>query len=332
MSVLVTGGCGFVGINVAEELIARGNRVVLFDRIGLPSAADRLLRERDPRLAVVIGDVRDLPLLKAVFREHGVQRVIHTAVITAGATREAREPNEIIDVNLHGTVNILEAASSVGCERVIYVGSGQAYGATHEERVSLREDISPSRPEEVYGITKFAAEQIALRLGSLWKISVISVRLGSVCGPWEHDTGVRDMLSPQLQAAQLAVRGRTAILPKKEAWRDWIYSRDVASGLTAVLDAPSPHHNLYHLSSGMDWRGSFVLWCEILKNAYPCYAWRIAADGERPNVNFVLERDRAPMDITRLVQDIAFKPQFGPGKAYDDYLGWIKQHEDFLAN
>ena len=60
MSVLVTGGCGFVGINVAEELIARGNRVVLFDRIGLPSAADRLLRERDPRLAVVIGDVRDL--------------------------------------------------------------------------------------------------------------------------------------------------------------------------------------------------------------------------------------------------------------------------------
>ena len=180
MSVLVTGGCGFVGINVAEELIARGNRVVLFDRIGLPSAADRLLRERDPRLAVVIGDVRDLPLLKAVFREHGVQRVIHTAVITAGATREAREPNEIIDVNLHGTVNILEAASSVGCERVIYVGSGQAYGATHEERVSLREDISPSRPEEVYGITKFAAEQIALRLGALWKISVISVRLGSV--------------------------------------------------------------------------------------------------------------------------------------------------------
>ena len=332
MSVLVTGGCGFVGINVAEELIARGYRVVLFDRIGLPSAADRLLHERDPRLSVVTGDVRDLPMLKAVFREHSVKRVIHTAVITAGATREAREPNEIIDVNLRGTVNILEAAKSVGCQRVIYVGSGQAYGKTHEDRAPLREEISPSRPEEVYGITKFAAEQIALRLGALWEIPVISVRLGSVCGPWEFDTGARDMLSPQLQAAQLAVRGQTAILPATEAWRDWIYSRDVASGLTAVLEAPAPHHNLYHLSSGVDWRGSFAHWCEVLKNAYPRYSWRIAVEGERPNVSFVLERDRAPMQIERMVQDIGFKPRFGPGAAYDDYIGWIKQHENFLVN
>ena len=331
MSVLITGGCGFVGINVAEELLGKGEHVVLLDRIGLPACATRLAREHESRLSVVSADVRDLAMLKAMFRASGVDRVIHTAVITAGEAREASEPNEIVDVNLRGTVNILEAAKSTGCNRVVYVGSGQAYGKTHAEGLPLREETSPSRPEEIYGITKFAAEQIALRLGTLWGMSVISVRLGSVCGPWEFDTGVRDMLSPHLKVAQLAARGETAVLPQKEVWRDWIYSRDVGAGLVAVLTARNPRHTLYHLSSGLDWQGSFAHWCDTLKRIYPQFSWRIAAGGEQPNVSYLLTRDRAPMEIGRLVNDIGFKPRFGPREAYNDYIEWIRGHQDFVT-
>lgn len=331
MSILVTGGGGFVGINVADELIAQGKSAVLFDLHGLPACADKVLRKREPKLAVVAGDVRDPKALENVCRDFGVKQVIHTAAITAGPARESREPNEIIDVNMRGTVNVLEAARRAGCLRVVYVGSGAAYGTTHYEGAILREEVAPSRPEGIYGITKFAAEQTALRLGTLWGLHVVCVRIGSVCGPWEFDTGVRDRLSPQHQVARLAIRGEAALLPEKEVWRDWVYSRDVAAGLVAVLEARDPKYTFYHLSSGVDWRGSFVHWCDTLKNVYPRFSWRIAASAERPNVSVLHERDRAQMDIGRIVQDIGFKPRFGPREAYRDYIDWVQENKEFIA-
>ena len=140
------------------------------------------------------------------------------------------------------------------------------------------------------------------------------------------------MLSPHLQVGQIALRGGTAIVPVKEVWRDWIYSRDVAAGLSAVLLAETPRHKAYHLTSGLDWRGSFAAWCETLKQTYPSFSWRVATAGERPNVSFVVERDRAPMDIQRICNDIGFKPQFGPREAFPDYISWLRRHEDFFRD
>lgn len=332
MTVLVTGGGGFVGLNVVEELIAAGDRVIVLDRRPLPAAAERSFGERIAEIEVVVADIRDTETLRGVFSEFNIQRVVHTAVITSNAAREASEPNTIIDVNLRGTVSVLEAARAAACERVIYVSSGQAYGKTHDEGAPLLEEISPSRPEDIYGITKFAAEQSVLRLATLWQFQVVCVRLGSVCGPWEVDTGVRDMLSPQLQVAKLAARGETALLPGHEFWRDWVYSRDVAAGLVSVLKAAHLQHRLYHLSSGLDWGGSFAGWCRILKDTYPRFNWRIASNAEEPNVHQRIARDRSPMDITRIAKDVGFKPLFGPKNAYDDYIDWIRRHQDFISN
>jgi nucleoside-diphosphate-sugar epimerase len=331
VTILLTGGGGFVGINLVEQLIGAGERIVVFDRHGLPAAATEIMRRSDGDLELLTGDVRDAAGLNTVFREFNVQQVVHAAVITADAAREARDPKEIVDVNVVGTLNVLCQAHAANCERVVYVGSGQAYGKTHDEGLRLYEDRSPSRPEDVYGMTKFAAEQIALRLGELWNLQVICVRLGSVCGPWEFDTGVRDLLSPFLQAAQLAVRGETAVIPTREVRRDWIYSRDAAAGIIAALRTKVPRHRLYHLASGMDWQPSFPQWCDTLKEAYPRFSWRVAGPGDRPNVTFLLDRDRAPMDITRAIDDLNFKPRFGPGAAYRDYKKWIRNHEDFVS-
>lgn len=328
MSVLITGGCGFVGINLAEALLAAGERVVLFDRIALPRSAFEALASHGARLSVVGADIRDSGKLQAALTDYAVRRIVHAAVITADAGREAREAATIVDVNIGGALNVLQAARAAKCERVVYVGSAQAYGATHEQGIRLREETSPSRPQDIYGITKFGAEQIALRLSALWKLEVICVRLGSVCGPWEFDTGVRDMLSPYLRTAQLALRGEAAIIPRREFWRDWVYSRDVGDGLRALLRARALRHRVYHLSSGIDWQGSFARWCYVLGKAYPQFTWRTAAIGEPPNVSFVVERDRAPMDVSRIASDVGFTPKFGPREAHADYIGWIREHED----
>jgi UDP-glucuronate 4-epimerase len=330
MTTLITGGGGFVGINLAEILIAQGEQVVLFDRHGLPAPALQALQRGNIPPSIVTGDVRDAGMLAAVFKDFGIERVVHAAVITSDSARESRHPEDIIDINVQGTVNLLAAARAARCRRIVCISSGAAYGTTLYETAPVREEVSPSRPESLYGITKFAAEQIALRLASLWELDVICVRLGSVFGPWELDTGARDRLSPHFQLAQLALRGEAALLPSKEVRRDWVYSRDVASGLAALLQAPRPGHSSYHLSSGVAWEGAIADWCGKLRNAYPRFSWRMAAKNERPNVNYHADRDRASMDITRIAHDIGFTPRFGPHQAHADYSDWIRSNEAFM--
>jgi UDP-glucuronate 4-epimerase len=330
MTTLVTGGCGFVGINIAEELLKKKEDVVLYDRLGLPAAAQNALRAHAARLTAISGDVKDVATLNKVLREFEIRDVIHAAAITPGAEREAREPREILDVNVGGTIDLLEACRKAGCKRFLYVSSGVAYGKAHDDGRVLREELSSPRPDDINGITKFAGEQIALRLGALWNLQVACVRVGTVCGPWEFETGVRDQLSVQLQVAKLAVRGESALVPASESWRDWIYSRDVAAGLVAVLKAPTLRHCMYQLSAGSHWSGSLIDWCEMLRKAFPGFAWRIVASGEQPNVNFPSGRNRTPMDIRRIVEDIGFKPRFGSREAYDDYVKWIQSHLEFM--
>lgn len=330
MTTLVTGGCGFVGINIAEELLKQNEEVVLYDRLGLPAAAEKALRGYAARLSAIPGDVKDVAMLDKVLREFEIHDVIHAAAITPGTDRETREPRDIVDVNVGGTIDLLEACRKAGCKRFVYVSSGVAYGKTHDDGGVLREDLSPPRPDDVNGITKFAGEQIALRLGALWNLPVVCVRVGTVCGPWEFDTGVRDQLSVQVQLAKMAVRGEPALVPAGESWRDWIYSRDVAAGLVAVLKARAPGHNMYQLSAGCHWHGSLIDWCETLRKAFPRFSWRIVGSGEQPNVTFPGGRNRAPMDIARIVEDIGFKPRFGSREAYDDYIEWVQSHLEFV--
>ena len=330
MAVLVTGGAGFVGMNLIEQLLRDGEQVVVFDRLEVPRSTKEFAPYLNDGLTSVVGDINDVTQVQALFSRFNIESVVHAAVITSNVTREAREPEKIVNTNIVGTANLLSAAHEAKCQRIVYVSSGQAYGETHDEQRPLFEELSPSRPDDLYGITKFAAEQIALRLRELWNCQVVCLRLGSVCGPWEFDTGVRDLLSPHLQIIQLALRGETAIIPMTEVWRDWIYSRDVAGGIVAALRTKAPSFGLYHLASGYDWGHSFAKWCSMVKQAYPRFSWRFAEPGELPNVSHRVQRNRSPMDIGRLVNDLHFKPRFTADTAFRDYIDWIGHHEDFL--
>jgi len=332
MTTLITGGCGFVGINLVEALVGRGEPVVVFDRHALPAEAVATLQAAGGALPTQIqGDVRDRQAVESALRAFQVDRVVHAAVVTSGAARESVEPGEVIAINIGGTVAVLEAARAAGCRRVVSVSSGSAYGQTLEQSEPVREAQSPSRPETLYGITKFAAEASALRLRTLWNHDIICTRLGSVFGPWEHGTGARDRLSPQLQLARIAIAGGTAVLPLREVRRDWVYSRDVAAGIETLLFAKSVPHALYHLSSGRAWEDFFPRWCETLKAAFPTFSWHVAEPGEAANVAYHAEHDRAAMDMSRIAADIGFRPAFGAQEACSDLGTWVRAHQAFIS-
>lgn len=328
MAVLVTGGAGFVGLNIVQELLERGDEVVSADAGTLPPGAERALAPHRGRLAIESGSMLDADFLAALFAKHRIERVIHAAAVTSGPQREARDPSSIVEVNLQGTINVLDAARKASVQRIVYIGSGAAYGESLYRLPWLYED-SPSVPTTLYSITKHAAERMCLRLKELWNLDVICVRLGTVIGPWERDTGVRDNFGTHSQLAALAVAGRSAVLTSLEIQRDWIYAGDVARGVTALAYFDAPRHPLYNLTSGFKWEQPIARWCEALKAAYPQFACRTAGDGEQPNVWYI-DRDRGLMDTGRIAQDIGFRAR-SIADAYAAYLDWMRATPEFFS-
>lgn len=327
MAILVTGGAGYVGFNVVEALLKTDRRVVLFDRGQLPEMAQRALAPYGQQIAVVTGDVCDFGTVSNVFQQNAIDGVIHCAAVTPGPDRESRDPGRIAEVNLGGTINVLNAARRGNVRRVVYTSSSMVYGESLFRLPRLYEDHSPAIPVTLYGITKHAAERMCLRLRELWSLDVICARLGTVVGPWERNTGVRDSFGTHSQLALSAAIGKPAILPHRAVRRDWVYSRDVAAGLVTLLDARAPQHVLYNLSSGQDWGSAALDWCDALKTVYPDFQFRVAAEGEIPNVTYT-DRDRFPMDVGRMVNEFGFRPR-GPDAAYTDYIEWIKHTSEF---
>ncbi|HYH42585.1 MAG TPA: NAD(P)-dependent oxidoreductase [Burkholderiales bacterium] len=329
MAVLVTGGSGFVGINVAEALLERGDDVVLFDAGGLPPGAERALAPHAKRLSIEQGSVLDAASLTALLEKHAIDRVIHAAAVTSGPDREARDPGSIVDVNLRGTINVLEAARSHGVQRVLYVGSGAAYGESLY-RYSRLYESTPSMPTTLYSITKHAAERMCIRLKALWKLDIACARLGTVIGPWERDTGARDNFGTHSQLAAMAVAGKTAVLTSREIQRDWVYSRDVADALATLLHAPRLAHDVYNVSSGVLWDKPIERWCAALSEVFPKFTYRVADDGEQANIWYT-DRDRGIMDVGRLAQDAGFSPLHSLEDAYAAYLAWMRRTTQFWA-
>lgn len=322
MRVLLIGGAGFVGLGIAEALLARGDDVTLFDRRQPPAAAEKALGALPGRLSVTAGDVcADADVRRAVAAQPDI--IIYGAALTADAAREAAEPDRILDVNVGGLVRTLQAAGAGTVKRSILLSSASAYGDSAFQSAPLEETTAPT-PHSLYAVTKLAGEQFARRLAELGSLDVRIVRLSSVFGPWEHDTGARDTLSPPFQVALAALEGRPALLPRA-CLRDFVYVRDVAGGVLALIDSPTPAHDLYNIGPGSAW--PLLDWGRRLAGiARPGFECRLRRPGEAATINLHGDRDRASLAIARLRDELDYMPRFGMTESARDYGAWLAAH------
>ena len=331
MSTLITGGAGFVGLALAERLLADGEHVVLFDRAAPPES----LRSRldATRLQLVRGDIRSAADVDEALGVAGVDRVVHAAAITPDAAREAREPLAVVNVNIGGTVNLLQRCAAMvhggrPLHRILALSSVAVYGTTPPVGDLYDEVLSHPAPVALYGITKLAAEQAALRLATLLGLDLRVARLGPVYGPWEYATGVRDALSPHAQVLDAARAGTPAVLPRSMR-ADWIYSRDAAGALAALARAPSLQHATYNVGGAA--MTDLFDYCDLLAAAHPDWQWRQAGPGEESTVKYGLPVDRAGLDIARLQADTGWAPGYSLAAAVADQQAWLAQHGAFLS-
>ena len=320
MTILVTGGAGFVGINIVSALLSRGDSVVIFDRSAVPEAARKHLASLPGELHTVTGDVCDRSALIAAMKTHGVRKVVHGAAITAGLEREKRDATTIAMVNTVGTIELLEAALACGIVRVVQLGTGSVFGRPAPGVEMIDEGDTPD-PVTLYGITKHAAEGIARRYRATRNLDVVVGRLGVVFGRWEYDTGVRDTLSIPFQLLKIASDHKVArFLPSIPD--DWIYASDVAAAVVSLLDKPSLPDDVYQLATGHRWLVSS--WCARLQTAFPGFTYEVTNDTDAVTIGAAAPSPRAPFSIKRLQRSTGFVARYDEAKAFDDYIEWYR--------
>ena len=325
MNILIFGGTGFVGINIASALLARGHAVTLFDRGALPRTAAQAFANFGDRLSVIEGDVTDADAVEATITR-GFDAIILGATITAGSAREATDPQSILQVNLMAQVPILMAAHRHRVRRVINLSSGSALGAAAYRHALLDEEL-PCEPVSLYAITKHASERVAARLAALWQADFISVRLSGVFGPWERATGVRDTLSPQMQIVDALHRKKEALLSRPGV-RDWIYASDVADAVAVLVEASKPKHGLYNISTGREWTA--LQWGQHLADLNPGFVCRLAGPGETLTVDLHTDADRAPLSVARMAEEFGWRARFDCADSAADLNAWWMQHGEGL--
>jgi UDP-glucose 4-epimerase len=311
--ILIFGGAGFVGLNIAATSLRAGHRVTLFDRASLPDAFASDVR-------FIQADVRDGAAVDAAIAS-AVDVVVLGAAVTAGPAREAKDPGTILAVNLAALPPILEACRRHHVSRVINLSSAAAYGAASAKDGVLREE-TPAAPETLYAVTKFASEAVSRRLAAHWGLDVANVRLSAVFGRWERDTGVRDTLSPQAQILQAAAAGRAAILPRPGE-RDWIYATDVAEAILALIETKASLGPLYNVGTGRRW--SALAWGQAFARHVPGFSCRLALPCEEPNVDLFASTDRPSLSTDLLRRDVGWSARFNLEESAQDLADWWRQ-------
>lgn len=242
MNFLITGASGFLGSALANQLAREGHLVRGLDN--LSSSEPQALFED---VHFTRGDVNDRPKLWTLLQD--IDCVYHLAARVRVA-ESLLYPREYTDVNVGGTVSLMEAMRDVGVRRVIFASSGAVYGDQQEQ--PLREDASPF-PRSPYAVSKLAAEYYVRTIGALWGIETVCLRIFNAYGPGQHLPPSHPPVVPNW--LRQAVRGGSLVVHSDgNQTRDFIYVQDVVRALIAASTAPELDQMVVNVGSGQETR------------------------------------------------------------------------------
>lgn len=319
MTVLVTGGTGFVGLHLLQALTARGDAVVSVSTRGALDADGRaLLGDASDRVVFLKADITDLAGLGRIIQEHRVERIVHGAAITAIGDMERQAPHAAVMVNVGGTATMLEAARLTGVRRFAYLSSATIYGSGDPAR-PIPED-QPIQPRGIYAITKQAAEGLVLRYMELFGLDSVILRISAPYGPLEHPTGGRQLMSPIYGWCRAALAG-TVVHLDADLERDFTWVGDTADAVVRAVHATRLPERVYNVGGGRNVRFSEVL--ATLAALRPGFA--VTQAGGAVDA-FFRDSLRGPLDVGRARRDLGWEPGTDLAHGLGRYLDWLGAH------
>ncbi len=292
MRILVTGGGGFLGAAVSKALIARGDTAIAFDT-HFPNtdgaAAERQLR--------VQGDITDMAALAQTVLAHKPGAVIHCAAIV-GVLSSIGSPNNIVRINVEGSINVFEAMRIGGIRRCIHISSEEAYGAFRADRIDETHPLEPVLP---YGICKATVEQLGRTYRDLHGLEVINLRTSWVYGP----ALPRDRIPRNLVMA--ALQGRPLHIPNgADTAIDHTWVDDWVEAVLAALDHDKHSYDVYNVSSGQACTVTEL--AQIVSELVPGAQLSVGPGVYRHGNQIELVKKGA-LDISRAATELGWKPK-----------------------
>jgi nucleoside-diphosphate-sugar epimerase len=301
MAVLII-GAGLVGSQIGRILVEQGERPVLFDYAPQPDALGEIVDLG--KVELVQGDVmRPFSLSQAIL-DHGIREIIHTAAnpnLTLGAQTD---PSAAIQLNIMGTVNVLEAARIHKLGRIVVASSnvlnyfltgGEGEGDPLKEEAFMR-------PTTFYAATKQAIESIGLNYARWSGVDFTAVRYGAVFGPW-GGAGGGGPSKVVLSAVRQVLAGEEAALPS--GGMEWVYSKDAAIGTVKALQATQLKSRVFNVTMGAVSQPEDMR--DALKAAMPGARVRIEAPSAAMSV---LPDMKRPSDLSLAKEVLGYAPSF----------------------
>lgn len=234
MAILVTGGAGFIGSHVVDELLAQGQEVVCVDNLNEyydPKIKMRNIAQHmdNPRFHVHIVDIQDKEALAGVFEEHAVEKVLHLAA-RAGVRPSLKQPRRYVDANLVGTANVLDLCVQHNVRHVVAASSSSVYGKNTSG--AFREMDNTDFPLSPYASTKKGMEALCHAYSRVKDLDVTCLRFFTVYGPRNRPDMAMFTFSRAIRdAEEIKVYG-------ENTQRDWTYIADIVDGILRAMDTP----------------------------------------------------------------------------------------------
>ncbi len=300
MIVMVTGGRGYVGSYVVDELIRRGHTVVSYNR-DLPRPSGREIQ--------VLGELYDIPRMLDTIRKYGIERIIHTAA-QSHPDVSLEVPLATVEANVMGTTEVYECARLSGIKRVVAYSSECAYGHTPP---GIVKESTPLRPRTPYGVTKAASEMMAMAYNECFGMDIIALRVSQIYGPGQiMQEYVRD-------AIKAAIRGEHYTLPRgRDQKFQLVHVTDVARASVSACFVGDHSSHVYNVTGGVQPTFGEVL--DMLREMIPGASFEVGSG----DLNY---DDQGLFDLEAARRDLGYEPQVSLEEGLREYVRWLRTSE-----
>ncbi len=313
--ILVTGGLGFLGANLARLLCESGEAVVATRNRNavLPTLLSSFL---DRSLKIIPLDITSLEKVSQAIKDFGVTSIVHAAV----RSEKGNTPlYQAMDVNVTGTINVLEAARIAEIKRVVFISSEAVYQGLKTAQPYKEEEKLLITSDRFIPGTKKAGEILSLMYCKEYGMEIISARATRMYGPLYQ--GVRNLAGHMVESA---AKGRPIELSNQDPAEahDVIYAKDAARAVMLLLQAKSLRHRIYNVGFGR--LVSLSEFAAAIKKALPKAEIHLG-DGPGPLTSTKTPMDiNACVDISRLHKDTGFAPEYDPYRGVEHYIKWAR--------
>jgi len=314
INILVTGGAGFIGSNLIEKLLKEGYEVVCLDNFNdyynpqiKRNNIKSFLKERNFNLVEV--DVRDKDTLKKIFEKYKFRKVIHLAA-QAGVRLSLKQPNLYIDVNVNGTLNLLELSREYKITNFIFGSSSSVYGGTKEIPFSEKGELKPISP---YGVSKRAGELLCSTYNHLYNLPVTILRFFTVYGPRQRpDMAIHKFTKLIDEGKEIYLYGNG------ETSRDYTYISDIVEGIISALNKDF-NYEIFNLGNSNPTNLSYLI-SLIEKNL-----------GKSAKIKYLPEQPGDPSitfaDISKSKGMLNYNPKIKIEKGIKRFIEWYKNEK-----